>query len=212
MAAREQRPRADLHLKIDRLTKKHLLIHASFPLVVAEWPRFTQLDVFGADRQRHALVGAQIQDGLHRQFADFSAYTDIVSGFSRTWGRANGPYVRGVRGAHGSLQKIRIADEIGYELARRTLVDVAGRADLQDVPFIHDSDLARQRERLALIVRDVDSGDLELALKALQLETHLFAQLGIEIRQRFVEQEKRRFHHQRARKGEPLLLPAGELG
>ena len=68
------------------------------------------------------------------------------------------------------------------------------------------------RQRFALIVRDIDRGELEFALQALELEPHALAQLGVEIRQRLVEQQELRLHHQRARERKPLLLAAGELG
>ena len=63
-----------------------------------------------------------------------------------------------------------------------------------------------------LIVGDIDRGDAEPRLQELELDPHLLAQLGVEVGQRLVEQQDLRLAHQAARKGEPLLLAAGELG
>ena len=47
-------------------------------------------------------------------------------------------------------------------------------------------------------------------LQALELEAHVFPQLRVEVRERLVEEEQRRLHHERARERESLLLPAGQ--
>ena len=119
--------------------------------------------------------------------------------------------LRRLRAEDRALDEVGGADEVGHELVRRPLVDVARAADLLDAPFVHHRDLVRQRQRLALVVRHVDRGDLQLALQPLQLEAHLLAQLRVEVGQRLVEQEQRRLHHQRARQRQALLLAAGEL-
>ena len=48
-------------------------------------------------------------------------------------------------------------------------------------------------------------------MQLLDLEAHLHPQLGVEVRQRLVEQERRRLAHDRAPHGHTLALPAGEL-
>ena len=58
---------------------------------------------------------------------------------------------------------------------------------------------------------DIDDGGAELAVKLLDLGAHLNPQLGIEIGQRFVEQEDLRFTHDRASHGDALALSAREL-
>ncbi len=60
-------------------------------------------------------------------------------------------------------------------------------------------------------MRDVDGRDAELLLDAAELEAHLLAESCVEVRERLVEQEERRLHHERAGKREPLLLAAREL-
>ena len=58
----------------------------------------------------------------------------------------------------------------------------------------------------------VDRGDAQIALDALEFEAHLVAELGVEVRERLVEQEQFRLHDERAGKRQTLLLTAGELG
>ena len=67
-------------------------------------------------------------------------------------------------------------------------------------------------QRLLEVVGDVHRGDAEPALELLQLDPHLRAQLGVEVRQRLVEEEHRGREDEGAGEGHPLLLAAGELG
>jgi hypothetical protein len=69
----------------------------------------------------------------------------------------------------------------------------------------------RQRERLGLVVRDVDEGDPDFLLQVDELELHFLAQLGVEGGERLVEQQHRRMGDQRSGNGHALLLAAGEL-
>ena len=55
---------------------------------------------------------------------------------------------------------------------------------------------------------DVHSRNAKGSLQPDQLDAQVFAQPGVQIGQRFVEQQNRRFHHQRARERQSLLLPA----
>ena len=54
-----------------------------------------------------------------------------------------------------SCMSCRRADEVGHEHARRTLVDLARRAELLDHALVHDRDRVGHRHRLDLVVRDV---------------------------------------------------------
>ena len=58
---------------------------------------------------------------------------------------------------------------------------------------------------------DVDGGGTHLLMHAFDLGTHLHAQLGIEIRQRLVEQKDLRVAYDRAAHGHALALAAGKL-
>ncbi len=97
-------------------------------------------------------------------------------------------------------------------LAVRVLVDLARPAELDDAAVLHHRDVAGQRQRLDLVVGDVDRGDAELALQPLELVAQRLAQLGVEVGQRLVEQQQRRLDDERPGQREALLLAAGELG
>ena len=60
-------------------------------------------------------------------------------------------------------------------------------------------------------MRDVDEGDPDLVLDALQLQLHLLAELEIERAERLVEQQHLRVVDERARERDALLLAAGQL-
>ena len=74
-----------------------------------------------------------------------------------------------------------------------------------------DDDPVRERERLGLVVRDVDRGDLQALVQRLELVAQLDAQLRVEVGQRLVEEEKARLKDDAARDGDALLLAAGHL-
>ncbi|MOA41445.1 hypothetical protein D3C78_1634050 [compost metagenome] len=77
--------------------------------------------------------------------------------------------------------------------------------------FVHDNHPLCQRHRLHLIVRYVQAGGFQPAMQLLQFQAHLDAQLGIQIRQRFIKQEYRRLAHDSAPHRHPLALAAGKL-
>ena len=72
-------------------------------------------------------------------------------------------------------------------------------------------DLVGQRQRLGLVVGDVDEGDAGAALQLLELGAHALAQLGVEIAERLVEQQDAGLDHQAAGERDALLLAAGQL-
>ncbi len=110
-----------------------------------------------------------------------------------------------------ALDDVRHADEAGDELVRRVLVDLRGRAHLLDAPVREHRQTVAHRERLLLVVRDVDECDAHLALDRAQLVLHLLAELQVERPERLVEQEHLRAVHEGARERHALPLPAGEL-
>ena len=71
------------------------------------------------------------------------------------------------------------------------VVDLVRRADLDDPPAVDDGDPVAHRQRLVLVVRDVDERDPDLQLDALELDLQLLAQLQIERTERLVEQQHR---------------------
>ena len=67
------------------------------------------------------------------------------------------------------------------------------------------------RHRLDLVVGDVDGRGAELALEPGDLGAHLHAQLGVEVGQRLVHQERRRLAHDGPAHGDALALAARQL-
>ncbi len=92
------------------------------------------------------------------------------------------------------------------------LVNVRRRTELLDAAVVEHCEAVAHRERLFLVVRDVDEGDLQVALQRLQEDLHLLAQLEVERAERLVEQEHRRRVDNGARERDALPLASGELG
>src|SRR5260221_9842045 len=65
-----------------------------------------------------------------------------------------------VRSGHGTLQQIVRAHELVDELARRMIVDLGRRAALLEPAGAHHRDAVGYGERLPLVVRHVEPGDL----------------------------------------------------
>src|SRR3954452_13585054 len=89
------------------------------------------------------------------------------------------------------FEDVRDTDEAGDELGLWMLVDVGRRTDLLDAPLVEDGEAVAHRERLFLVVGDVDERDAEVALERLQKTLHLLPQLQVERAERLVEEEDR---------------------
>src|SRR5262252_3897597 len=111
----------------------------------------------------------------------------------------------------GRIEQIGRPDEV-YERPNSAFVHFVGPADLLDAAGIHHDDAVGHRHRFDLVVGDVYGGVLELIVQAPDLEPHLGPQIGIEVRQRFVEQEDIGLGRERAGERDALLLATGELG
>jgi len=77
---------------------------------------------------------------------------------------------------------------------------------------MHDADAVAHGEGLLLVMRDVEEGDVELALEALELELHLLSELQVQSPERFVEEQHLGVVAQRSGDGDALHLSTGELG
>ena len=113
---------------------------------------------------------------------------------------------------HHAVNDIGFADEICDKGVDRLVVDVGRAADLLDNAVVHNDNAVTHRQRLFLVVGDVDKGDAGTLLNALQLDLHVLAQLEVEGTERLVEQQNARFAHQCTRDGDTLLLTAGKTG
>ena len=83
--------------------------------------------------------------------------------------------------------------------------------DLLDAAALEDREPVAHRQRLVLVVGDVDEGDADLPLERLELDLHLLAELQVEGAERLVEEQDARAVDQRAGEGHALALAAGEL-
>ena len=105
----------------------------------------------------------------------------------------------------------RRADEAGDEQVGRVLVEHLRRVDLLDHAGAHDRHAVAERHRLGLVVRDVDHRRPETLLDPRHLGAHLHAQLGVEVGERLVHQERLRVAHDGAAHGHALALAAGQV-
>ena len=109
------------------------------------------------------------------------------------------------------LERVQRADEGGDEGGGRAVVDLERVADLLGDAGVHHHDAVGHRQRLFLVVGDVDGGDAELALDRADLVAERDADLGVERRERLVEQQHLRPRGEGAGERHALLLAAGEL-
>ena len=76
---------------------------------------------------------------------------------------------------------------------------------------MHHDDAVRHGHGFDLIVSDVNRRGLQALVQLLDLGAHLDAQLGVEVRQRLIEQEHLRVARDGAPHGDALALAAREL-
>ena len=112
-------------------------------------------------------------------------------------------------GGDRPFQEVGGADELSREPRVRVVVDVLGSAELDDLAVAHHRDLVGERQRFELVVRDEQRRDLQALREHLEFDAHVVTELGIEVRERLVEQQRLRLTDERTRKGETLLLAAG---
>jgi hypothetical protein len=102
----------------------------------------------------------------------------------------------------------RRADEGGDEQVGRAVEELLRRVALLQHAVAQDGDPRAERHRLDLVVGDVDRRDPQALVQLGQLRAHRDAQLGVEVGQRLVHQERRRLAHDGPAHGDALALPA----
>ena len=165
--------------------------------LVGEAFRARQPQVFRPDRHRYLFAGRSRSNGRRRGHGTAAVEFDDRP-------------IRSDR-AQSAVQKIGLANEVGYESIVRSLVDLLRTANLDNPAAAHDGDPVRHGQCLFLIMRHVDEGDADRLLQSLQLALHLLAQLEIERAQRLVEQQHGRVIDQGPGQRDPLLLATGQL-
>ena len=109
------------------------------------------------------------------------------------------------------VEHVEGADEARHERRLREVVDLEGRPDLLDPALAHHDDPVRQRERLFLVVRDIDRGDPERSLDGPDLRAEADPDLRVQGGERLVEEQHLGLEGERARQGDALLLSARHL-
>src|SRR5829696_9571447 len=189
-------------------------------------------EVTVSDRDAIAIMSTRIgpvrnpsrqHDGAWEARVGVVELRDVVAeiGGHRTDGRGAAPQDRRLgpgpdRDARDSRRNLEIERVLRPHEARdegrvRPIVDLLRRAGLRDPPGIHHDDPIGHRHRLLAIVRDVDRGEAEAILERLDLLAQLHAHLGVEVRQRLVEEEELRVDGERAPERHALALAAGEV-
>ena len=105
-------------------------------------------------------------------------------------------------------KEISLADEVGNEVGFWVIVEIVDGAELFDFTFIHQGDPIGHDECFLLIVGDKNEGDAEFCLQIFQFDLHVLAELGIEGRERFVEEEDLGAADEGAGESYALALPA----
>src|SRR5205085_11364918 len=105
----------------------------------------------------------------------------------------------------------RAAEKAGDEAVRRAVVDLERAGALLDDAVLHDDDAIAEGDRFLLVMGDVDGGAPEVDVEALDLDAHLDAKLGVEVRERLVEEKALRVAHDGPPQGHALALAAGQL-
>ena len=110
-----------------------------------------------------------------------------------------------------SLEHIAGADEARDEFGFRPVVNILRAAELVDHAGVHHRDQVGSGHRLRLVVGDIDGGVAVFVMQPADFKTHLLAQIGVEVRQGFVEQQGFRLDDQGAGQRHALLLSAGQF-
>ncbi|MNN65355.1 hypothetical protein D3C81_1808520 [compost metagenome] len=109
------------------------------------------------------------------------------------------------------MQAVGLADKVGNERRARVLVETVGVIDLGDATGFHHHYPVADRQGFGLVVGDHQGGDADFVLDTADFELHLFAQVRVQVGQRLVQQQHRRFDHQCAGQGYTLALAAGQF-
>ena len=105
----------------------------------------------------------------------------------------------------------RRADEAGHEEVDRVVVEHLRGVDLLQHAPLHHGDPVGHGHGLGLVVGDVERGDLEVALDAGDLGPGLHPQLGVQVGERLVHEERARLADDGPAHRHPLALTAGEV-
>ena len=123
-----------------------------------------------------------------------------------------GQHARAVGGGdHLAGREHAVADEVGDEARRRTVVQRVGVVPLFEPAAVHHADDVADGKGFELVVGDEQRRRARLVEDGADVLRQALAQVGVEAGERLVEQQQLRLRRQRARQRHALLLAAGEL-
>jgi hypothetical protein len=105
---------------------------------------------------------------------------------------------------------LRAADKARNHQIRRLVINLRSDTDLLDHSPIQNDNFFAEGQRFGLIMRDVNNGASEAAMKPRQFNAHAGAQRSVEIRQRLIEKKYFRLTHDGASQGHSLSLSAAQ--
>src|SRR5215475_10248716 len=117
---------------------------------------------------------------------------------------------RGIAALHSSLEQQSPADKIAHELVDGLFIKQSRVALLLHDAKVHERDTTGETERFDLIMGDKQQRYVQLPLQELHPYAHLFAQLGVQVAERFIQQQDSRLSDQRPCERDPLLLPTAQ--
>ena len=148
---------------------------------------------------RHRFAGGSWL-GSGREFAPrrFAAKLDGF-GAKREDGVAVGSVTRAIGGpaeraaggdavANFGAEEICLTDELGSVSGGGMVVDFAGGGDLFEGAVAEQGDAVGKGHGFFLVVGNEKEGDADFALEGLEFGLHLFAEIGVESGERFVEE------------------------
>ena len=103
------------------------------------------------------------------------------------------------------------AHELGDEQRRRLVIELLRGAGLDDAALLDQHDLVGDRHRLDLVVGHEHGGQPQPLDEPAHPDARFLPKLGVEVRQRLVEEDDRRAVGEGARERDALLLAAREL-
>ena len=174
----------------------------------------------------HIHTGVRIGGGKGRVIVDVFRtdahvyfLADVIAGHALNLTRRHANGVGAEHGKHAvaalfqlylEYVHLRRADEAAYEQVCRIVVQILRGILLLHHAVLHHHDARAHRHSLGLIVGDVDEGGLQLLVQLRDFGARLYAQLRVQVGQRFIHQEYLRFADDGAPERHALALTAGK--
>ena len=95
-----------------------------------------------------------------------------------------------------SFKEVDFANEVSDKFVFRSVIDILRRTDLWDESLVHDDDSIGKGHSFTLIVSDVDGCDTDFLLNLSDFSSHRDTKLGIEVRERLIEEKDGRIENE----------------